>query len=450
MALADDCSDADDGRAVMSPEGGPDEEEEEEGRSQGFSDTNSVRGAASLTAREMSKAIGAKERHLSQRQTNMLNAASRDARESLLLKVRDVVGRLGLDPAVREEVTEKVEVLAARMKRRVDKDEGSPRLLKESEAALVATVRVMQQSYGWSIDLVARKVSEADRRIVAVDDLKVNVMLDGATVTSGDGSGAVSVRVGGEERRAKVLDNGGGRSRRLLRVRAYATDDGELLEISGASICASLERRKKEGRGGARAFCPADPRRLDVLDARRAIVRLAGAGGGGNSFEALKLVERVELGGGDSDRLICGAGSAYEPSSTPAASSAGSHERVRLLLRRYKTEKLPLTEYLAGGAGALMTLRTRYCERFAERFDPARVRERLKNHSGEDGDPLLRSPRLLAHEAIRQADEEVFASLPEHLKLTVRRLAAERNLHGMRVGVRGFLVESELKAWEER
>ncbi|MDG7022558.1 MAG: hypothetical protein JRN07_04070 [Nitrososphaerota archaeon] len=445
MALADDCSDADDGRPVMSPEGGL--EEEDEG-SQGFSDTNSVRGAASLTAREMSKAIGAKERHLSQRQTNMLNAASRDARESLLLKARDVVGRLGLDPAVREEVTEKVEVLAARMKRWVGKDEGSPRLLKESEAALVATVRVMQQSYGWSIDRVARKISEADRRIVAVDDLKVNVMLDGATVTNGDGSGAVSLRVGGEERGAKVLDNGGGRSRRLLRVRAYATDDGALLEISGASICASLERRKKEGGGGARAFCPADPRRLDVLDAHRAVVRLAG--GGGNSFEALKLVERVELGGGDSDRLICGAGSAYEPSSTPAASSAGSRERVRLLLRRYKTEKLPLTEYLASGAGALMTLRTRYCERFAERFDPARVRERLKNHSGEDGDPLLRSPRLLAHEAIRQADEEVFASLPEHLKLTVRRLAAERNLHGMHVGVRGFLVEGELKAWEER
>jgi hypothetical protein len=441
MALADDYNnDTDDGK---SSQGGS--EEEEEG-SRGFSDTNSIRGAASLNPREMSKAIGAKERHLSQRQTNMLNAQSRDPRESLLLKVRDVVGRLGLDPAVREGVIEKVEILAARMKRRVNEDGDSSRPLKEKEAALVATIRVMQQGYGWSIDQVARKISEADRRIVAIDDLKVNVMLDDTIVTNGDSSGGVSARVGGEERGVKVLDSGA-RARRRLRVRAYATDDGKLLEISGASICASLERRKKEG-GGARAFCPSDPRRLEVLDAHRAVVQLAG--GGGSSFEALKLVERVELLGESApNRPTCGAGSTYEPSSAVAApSSVGSHERVKLLLRRYWTEKLPLTEYLASGAGVLMTLRTRYGERFVERFDPARVRERLRSHTGEDGDPLLRSPRLLAHEAIRQADEEVFASLPEHLKLTVKRLAAERNLHGAYVGVRGFLVESELKAWE--
>ena len=445
MALADDYNnDTDDGK---SPQGGS--EEEDEG-SRGFSDTNSVRGAASLNPREMSRAIGAKGRHLSQKQTNMLNAQSRDPRESLLLKVRDVVGRLGLDPAVRDVVIERVEVLAARMKRSADEDEGSPHVLKEKEAALVATIRVMQQSYGWSIDQVARKVSAADRRLVAVDDLKVNVILEDAIVTNGDSSGGVSARVGWELRGVKVLDDGG-RARKLLRVRAYATDDGELLEVSGASICASLERRKKEGRG-ARAFCPSDPRRLEVLDAHRAIVRLAG--GGGNSFEALKLVERVELGGSNPNRLIRGAGSTYEPASPQASASdsgsAGGHERVKLLLRRYRTEKLPLTEYLASGAGALMKLRTRYGERFAERFDPAGVRERLKNHSGEEGDPLLRSPRLLAHEAIRQADQEVFASLPEHLKLTVKRLAVERNLHGAHVGVRGFLVESELKAWEER
>ena len=446
MALADDYNnDTDDGK---SPQGGS--EEEDEGAHHGFSDTNSVRGAASLNPREMSRAIGAKGRHLSQKQTNMLNAQSRDPRESLLLKVRDVVGRLGLDPAVRDGVIERVEVLAARMKRSADEDEGSPHVLKEKEAALVATIRVMQQSYGWSIDQVARKVSEADRRIVAVDDLKVNVILEDAIVTTGDSSGGVSAWVGGEERGMKVLDNGGG-ARRLLRVRAYATDDGEVLEVSGASICAGLERRKKEG-GRARAFCRSDPRRLEVLDAHSAIVRLAG--GGGNSFEALKLVERVELGGGDSNPLICGDGSTHERFSLKASApanpgSVGSHERVKLLLRRYRTEKLPLTEYLASGAGALMKLRTRYGERFAEKFDPISVRERLKNHSGEDGDPLLRSPRLLAHEAIRQADEEVFVGLPEHLKLTVKRLAAERNVRGTHAGVRGFLVENELKAWEE-
>lgn len=248
------------------------------------------------------------------------------------------------------------------------------------------------------------------------------------------------------------MDTGGGiTARRLLRVRAYATDDGKLLEVSGASICASLERRKKEGGRAAKAFCPSDPRRLEILDAHSAVVKLAG--GGGRSFEALKLMERVELGRGDLKWLRWRAGAPYEPPFHQGANTSGSgpasQERVRLLLRRYRTEKLPLTEYLANGAGALMKLRTKYCERFAERFDPASVRERLKRHTEEDEDPLLRSPRLLAHEAIRQADEEVFDSLPEHLRLTVRRLAAERNLHGSYVGVRGFLVECELKVWEE-
>ena len=400
------------------------------GEGEGFSGTSSIRGAASLSPREMSKAIGAKERQLSRKQTNMLNAAARDSRESLLLKVRDVVDRLGVDPRVKEAVTEKVEVLAMRVRRRSE-DDGSQRLT-ENEAALVATIRVMQ-AYGWSIDQVARKVATMNRRIVAIEDLKVSVLLDDVVVTNGDNLG-IFARVGGEEREASVLNRGGNAATKLLRVQAYATDDGKLLEISGASICASFERKKG---GGASAFCPSDPRRLAVIDAHRAVVKI----GGGESFEALKLLERAELGGGMS--------SSQTEKLTRASDSGSGQERVRLLLRRYRTEKLPLTEYLANGAGALMRLRTRYCERFAERFDPAKVRERLRSHTGEDGDPLLRSPRLLAHEAIRQADEEVFASLPGHLKVTVRRLAAERNIGGRRVGIIGFLVEGELKAWEE-
>ena len=414
-----------------------DDDEEEDGLLlTGFSESSSVRGAASLKPREMSKAIAGakwKERPLSRKYVNKLNADSRDREESLFLKVRKLVERLRLDPQESEAVYEKAEVQADRM-RKGDGDDD----VKEKEEALAAVVRVMQ-GYGWSLAQVAGRMAAIDRWIVAVEDLRVSVLLDvtHGKVPSGNhcsgNAGLLSVRVGGEERKVDVLENGA-RFTKLLRIPAFATDDGKVIELSGASI---WTREERPGGGGQQALvCPTERRRLEVLDAHRAVVRV------GDSFEALKLVKRVELRSGHSP-------------ATEQQLTKGKEARegqAKLLLRRYNTEKLPVTEYLANSVGALMKLRSRYAQCFVEKFDPRKVQERLRNHRDGDEGPLLRSPRLLAHEALYQADEEVFAALPRYLRLTVARLATERGLSDRdrkRVGVTGFLVESELKAWEK-
>jgi hypothetical protein len=439
------------------------DEETTSGSAQGYTDGSNVRGAASLKPREMSKAIGGnKGRRFSQRYTNMLNAASRDAGESLFLKVRELVEQLGLDPTVKEAVNEKAEALAARMRKNGGSD------VKENEVALAACIRVMQ-GCGWSLRRIAERLAKADRKILAVEDLRVGVIIlpKGKMVPNGNrssGNAGLSVRVGGEERRVEVLNNGVAFTK-LLRVPVFATDDGKLIEFAGASIWTREERSSKlvcsscrkptmtvsesgemacskcggtvweREAAGSKVLCPSEPRRLEVLDAHRAVVKI------GDSFESLKLIKRVEL------------RSEHSPLSPERPADKGvRQEEARLLLRRYSTEELPLTEYLANSVGALMQLRAKFAERFVERFDPANIKERLKNHQDADEGPLLRSPRLLAHEALYQADEEVFAALPKHKQLTVARLAMERGVgerDRKRAGTVGFLVESELKAWEE-
>jgi hypothetical protein len=309
--------------------------------------------------------------------------------------------------------------------------------VKENEVALTACIRVMQ-GYGWSLARVVERIAKIDRRIAAVEDLRVSVLVGKAgfrhkIVPNGNnlkGNLGLSVKIGGEKRRVEVLNNGAPFTK-LLRIPVFATDDGKVVEFDGASVWTREEKTKS---GGRKVVCPLEPRRLEVLDAHRAVVKI------GNSFEALKLMKRVEL------------RSEYSPPQEQTADNAARQEQTKLLLRRYSTEKLPVSEYLANSVGALMQLRTKFAQRFVEKSDPVCIQERLKNHSDDDEGPLLRSPRLLACEALQQVDEEVFAALPRHLQLSVARLASERNLserERRRVGVVGFLVEGELKAWKE-
>ncbi|MDG7022925.1 MAG: hypothetical protein JRN45_00230 [Nitrososphaerota archaeon] len=362
-----------------------------------YSETNSVRGAASLSPRQMAKALGGRKEGIGRKETNMLNAVSRDTKtESLQLRIRGTVGGLGVGQRLEEAIQGKAEQYAQQMR-----SAG----MAECDVAFTAVAKVMRD-YGWSFEKIVEKAAAMDRRIAAVNDLRLSVLPDRRR--------RVMVKIGGWERTTKAFEDGT-TATRLLRVPLYATDDGELLELKGAVMCTHVGRHKS---GGAKLVCVTEERRLDVLDARRAVVRT------GRSFEMLKLMERVKLSEG-----------------VALAEGPAGNERTNLLLKRYWTEKLPLTEYLLANVGALMRFRTRYSELFREKFDREKVGQRLRDPP--KGEPLLRTPRLLAREALAQADKEVFECQSGPQKTKVRRLAEERGLR-----VEGFVVWSELKGWE--
>jgi hypothetical protein len=412
---------------------------EEETISTYYSDTNSAKGAASLSRSEVETFLG----HAASRKlVNMLNAASRDTKtEALLLKVRGIVERLPVDAKAKETIQLKAEQLALALRKNEE--------LNTNEVAVATIIKILRE-YGWSFERITRTLAAIDKRLAAVKDLYVVVKLertvmlyDNSSRNRGAGSGQiieqydnssrnngvsdgvsnrVRVSINGEPRYVKILNNGN-LTTRLLRIPVYMMDDGGLLEIHGARICITHERNEA---GSVKLVCRTDSKRLQIIDAHRAVLMLR------DSFEPLKLLKRVELG--------------------DIALKTAAQRRIDacLFLRRYWTDKLPITEHLLAYAGVLAQFRARYSELFTAKFEKEEVWRRLT--AARENDVLLRSPKSLAEEAIFQADDEVWSSLPTVRKAAIRRVAEERGLSKEDLkytGIKGFIVKSELKRWEE-
>lgn len=385
-----------------------------------YSDTNSAKGAASLSRSEVETFLG---HAASWKLVNMLNAASRDTKtEALLLKVGSIIERLPIDTKAKETIKLKAEQLALALRKNEE--------LNTNEVAVATIIKILRD-YGWSFERITRTLAAIDKRLAAVKDLYVAVKLERTVIpydnssrnnSISDGiSNQVRVTINGEPRYVKILNNGN-LTTRLLRVPVYMMDDGGLLEIHGARICITHERNES---GSVELVCRTDSKRLQIVDAHRAVLMLR------DSFEPLKLLKRVELG--------------------DIALKNASQRKIdaSLFLRRYWTDKLPVTEHLLAYAGVLAQFRARYSELFTAKFEKEEVWRRLT--TARENDVLLRSPKSLAEEAIFQADEEVWLSIPPMKRATIRRIAEERGLSKEDLkytGIKGFIVKSELKRWE--
>ena len=416
----------------LTAEEGPSESEEPPEAEGGFSDTNSPRGAASYSRRDVGRIV---HRPVSQRYANKLNADSRDAaEENLVTKIRECVFQFGLEQRGRESFQQEAEGWA----RRVKKDGEAT----ETEIAFFAVLKTAR-ARGWSFEKAVERLAVVDRRVAAVDDLRIGVLLEKPALLGlgGNNSGGdraedakVSVRVGGEQRDVEEFQNGA-KVNRLLRIPVYTTDDGKVLELRGALLFVT----KVNGR----SVCEGGEKRLEVRDAHTAVVRV------GRSFALLKLLKKIELSEG------------YTPPPAVEAPAVG------LFLRRFWTERLPLTEDFLREAGMLALFRSKYSELFRREFDAAGIKEELEKASWDEGKkcwvvagrdgrtregPLLRSPRILAREVLLAADAEVWSATPPYAKVTVVRLADERELSDddrKYTGRKGFVVKSELKVWRE-
>ena len=336
--------------ANSTAEEAPSESEEPPEAEAGFSDTNSPRGAASYSRQDVGRIV---HRSVSQRYANKLNADSRDAaEENLVMKIREFVFQFGLEQRGRESFQQEAEGWA----RRVKKDGEAT----ETEIALYAVLKTAR-ARGWSFERAVERLAVVDRRVAAVEDLRIAVLLEkpappGPGGNSGGGDRAddakVSVRVGGEQRGVEEFQSDA-KVTRLLRIPVYTTDDGKVLELRGASLWIT----KVKGR----SVCEGGEKRLEVRDAHTAVVRV------GRSFALLKLLKKIELGEG------------YTPPPVDQAPAVG------LLLRRFWTGRLPLTEDFLREAGMLALFRSKYSGLFRREFDAAGIKEELEKASWDEG-----------------------------------------------------------------
>lgn len=375
-----------------------------------YIDTNSLRGAASLSRAEIATFI---DHPVSQKLANMLNAMSRDEKiETLKLKIKDIVEKLRFESKIKEDIMVKAEQMIIHLKK-IDE-------LDANEIA-IATITPILQSYGWSLKKITQVIETIDKRFAAVKDLEIAVNPEHEIKTDKINN-QIKVTINGEPRNFKILNNEN-MTTKLLKIPVYATDNDKVLEIQGAKICI---QHKKDGNENIKLVCRTNSKRLQIIDAHRARLQL------GDSFELLKLLKKVKL------------------NSTVAQSNIMHQEiNAKLLLRRYWTDKLPVTEHLLTYAGVLAQFRTKYSELFMTKYEKEEVRKRLM--TAKENDVLLRSPKSLAEEAILQTDEEIWSSIPSMKKATIRRIAEERGLSKEDLkytGIKGFVVKSELKKWK--
>jgi hypothetical protein len=370
---------------------------------------NSPRGAASYTQREVSEIL---KRSVSKKTTNWVNAVTRDqTEEGLQLLIRMVVEKLPTQTNHREEKEQLISQEAARLRAAG---------MKTSDSVFAAAARVLRQT-GWSTKQVARALGEADRRLLQVDDLVVTVIPLHDCGRAHNHADEITVWVDGERREAKLFELAG---KPKLRITLYETDSGKLLEVRGAALAATRGAEKD-----AEWVSLDDPRRLKILDAHRALLTT------GQSFELFRLLKKAEF--AEAPRAVSG-----PPSREPTV--------LNSLWRTCSIEKLPITHEIMYEAGVLQKVKLLYAQKLREKLDASSFRKRLEG--AKDGEAHTKTPRLLAEEALLEADAEVFAALPWHTRSCIRRLALEKcsNKSDLKTaGLSGAVVRSELKGWRK-
>ena len=102
---------------------------------------------------------------------------------------------------------------------------------------------------------------------------------------------------------------------------------------------------------------------------------------------------------------------------------------------------------IAQEPGILQKIQLLYAKKLKEKLEASGFNKRLEKV--KDGESYTKTPRLLAEEALLEADAEVWQTLPWHTKSCIRRLALMRcNKSDLKtVGLSGAVVRSELKGW---
>jgi hypothetical protein len=364
---------------------------------------NSPYGAASHTQQDISSIL---KRPVSKKTTNWANAVTRDSStEALQLQVKQVVEKLGLQRKAVLIEQEATKLRASGM--------------KVQDAVYAATAQVLQES-GWNIRRIAQTLGEMNRKLLRVKDLVITIIPEASNCLRADNHASncwhannhtVSVLINGEQREAKLFNYNG---KLKLRIKLYETDNGKVLEVRGAKLAAVPAQEKW--------VSPDERRRLKVLDEHRGILTTD------ESFELFRLMKQ--------------AGFVRKASVRPEPST-----RLNAIWYTCSVDKLPLTKMIAQEAGILQKIQLLYAKKLKEKLDASGFNKRLEKV--KDGESYTKTPRLLAEEALLEADAEVWQTLPWHTKSCIRRLALMRcNKSDLKtVGLSGAVVRSELKGW---
>jgi len=359
---------------------------------------NSPYGAASHTQQDISSIL---KRPVSKKTTNWANAVTRDSStEALQLQVKQVVEKLGLQRKAVLIEQEATKLRASGM--------------KVQDAVYAATAQVLQES-GWNTRRIAQTLGEMNRKLLRVKDLVVTIIPDNnhASNCRRADNHAVSVLINGEQREAKLFTYNG---KLKLRVKLYETDNGKVLEVKGAKLAAVPTQEKW--------VSPDERRRLTILDEHRGILTTD------ESFELFRLMKQAGF--------VRKANVRTEPST-----------RLNVVWYTCSIDKLPLTKLIMQEAGILQKIQLLYAKKLKEKLDASGFNKRLEKV--KDGESYTKTPRLLAEEALLEADAEVWKTLPWHTRCCVRRLALMRcNKSDQKTtGLFGAVVRSELKGWRK-
>lgn len=291
----------------------------------GFRDGTGPTGTAPMSRRELS---GLLDRSAGQRTYGSLVLSMQQ--EEGMAPLRKEIDLLAEQFSASSEVKASVKQSAERLAVRVVGELGPTK-------AAIASVAQEFLRQGRSIVEVSACVGRVHSGMDRVKDVVVEVRPDG--------NEAVRVLVDGRARPHSSLSSG---FYLKLRIPLFASDDGKLLELKGATAT-------KGGYDPRRMVCGASWSEFQIRVEER-------------NFELFKVLKEARLAG-----------------------LPGSREDLAVSFRKYSISKLPLTELLLKETGLFNEVSAEYAKRYAARI----------------GDGHGRSPRKLAEEALMEACEVI-------------------------------------------